>query len=128
MKKKIACSQPQESEILFTPSAILDLLSKVDEFSEYDLDLTESLDGKIQLQVGNSVYELNPDEVASDIQVSNDVVDEIAAINEEAYQDLLDENDEYDQQEYVESGLIKELVKTLLIGGVVRMGKHYLTH
>ena len=128
MKQKISCSQSQESEILFTPSAILDLLSKVDEFSEYDLDLTESLDGKIQLQVGNSVYELNPDEVASDIQVSNDVVDEIAAINEEAYQDLLDENDEYAQQEYVESGLIKELVKTLLIGGVVRMGKNYLTH
>ena len=128
MKQKISCSQSQESEILFTPSAILDLLSKVDEFSEYDLDLTESLDGKIQLQVGNSVYELNPDEVASDIQVSNDVVDEIAAINEEAYQDLLDENDEYAQQEYVESGLIKEFVKTLLIGGVVRMGKNYLTH
>lgn len=128
MKQKISCSQSQESEILFTPSAILDLLSKVDEFSEYDLDLTESLDGKIQLQVGNSVYELNPDEVACDIQVSNDVVDEIAAINEEAYQDLLDENDEYAQQEYVESGLIKELVKTLLIGGVVRMGKNYLTH
>lgn len=128
MKQKISCSQLQESEILFTPSAILDLLSKVDEFSEYDLDLTESLDGKIQLQVGNSVYELNPDEVASDIQVSNDVVDEIAAINEEAYQDLLDENDEYAQKEYVESGLIKELVKTLLIGGVVRMGKNYLTH
>lgn len=126
--RKVVASQTTDSEILFTSSAILDLLSKIEEFNQYDLSLSETLDGALQLQVGDSFYELNPDEIASDIQVEDKIVDEIATINEEAYENLIEDGSAEDVPEPVESGLIKEIVKTLLVGGVVRMGKHYLTH
>ena len=36
-------------EILFTPSSLLDLLSKVDELKEYPVGLTETFDGGLEL-------------------------------------------------------------------------------
>ena len=100
-------------EILITPAALLDILSKIDELSQYDVGLTESIDGKLQLQIGNSIYNIE-DKSITDIQVSDNVVEEIADINEEAYDNIED-------SDYIESGIIKELAKTLLIGGLVRL-------
>ena len=134
--RKVLAAQPVASEIqedhseaiLFTPSAILDLLSKIDELQEYELGLTESLDGALQLQIGDSFYELNADEIATDIEIDDQIVDQIAAINELAYEDLVNDGLTEESSEPIQSGLIKEIVRTLLIGGVVRMGKQYLTH
>ena len=84
------------------------------------------MDGKLQLQVGDSLYELATDDSVTEIEVDEDIVDEISDINEEAYESLL-ANGATDE-DVIESGLISEALKTLLIGGVVRLGKHYLTH
>ena len=116
-----------ESELVFTPAAVLDLLSKIDEFSEFDLSLTEALDGTLQLQVGDSMYSLASDDSVDEILVDEEIVDEVSDINETAYEALMGEGFS-DAIEDIESGIIKETLKTLLIGGVVRMAKNYLTH
>ena len=116
-----------DSELVFTPAAILDLLSKIDEFNDFDLSLTESLDGTLQLQVGDSFYSFASDDSVQEISVDEEVIDEISDINDSAYEALIDDGFS-DTSENVESGIIKEALKTLLIGGVVRMAKNYLTH
>ena len=123
----LASTDSENTELVFTPAAILDLLSQVDEFQDFDLGLTESLDGTLQLQVGDSFYALNSEESVTDVAVEDAVVDEISEINESTYETLISDG-MADDIESVESGIIKETLKTLLIGGVVRLGKHYLTH
>lgn len=111
-------------ETLLTPVGLLDLLSQIDELQQFELGLTETPDGLLQLQVGESLYELD-DSNAVDIPVTEDVVEDLESINDTAYDDLvsradLDVSDD-SGLESVESGIIKELAKTLLIGGMVRM-------
>lgn len=111
------------SEIVFTPSSILDLLSSIDELKDYDIGLTESIDGNLQLQIGDSVYDLST-EYAEDVRVDEQAVDEISQINEETYDEIADDTLE---SEPVEGGLVKEMLKTLALGGMVRLGKGYAT-
>ena len=113
--------QSDDSEILYTPAALLDLLSQVDELSDYDLNLTEGLDGTLQLQIGNSFYELECND-ALDIELEDNVIDEIEDLQEDAYSEIVDLHEDT----AIEGGLLKEALKTLLIGGVVRAGKKYL--
>lgn len=111
-----------DSEIVFTPAAVLDLLASIEEFNEFELSLTETMDGGLQLQVGDSYYELSPNSTIP-IKVDNSIVDTIQEINSEAYEDIDGEDANISP---IESGLIKETLKTLLIGGVVRLAKDYL--
>lgn len=113
-------------EIVFTPAGILEILSGVEEFKDYDLSLTESLDGTLQLQVGDSFYSLeNKESNDNVVLVDEEVIDTVDSIDKEAYQDLLDEGT-LNELEPIDSGIVKEALKTLLIGGVVRMAKSYL--
>lgn len=107
--------------IIFTPAAILDLLNQIDELSEYGLGISETLDGKLQLTVGDSTYEIDV-ESTSEVTVPEDVSESIDDINSEAYEDLI-ESEEFEVSDYetIESGLIKEAVKSLLVGGAVRL-------
>ena len=107
-------------ELLFTPAAVLSLLTKIEELSEYHIGITETLDGMIQIQVGESIYILD-DNSATDITVDDSVVNTIEQANVEEYINLADEG-EIDLQEPVESGILSELAKTVLVGGLVRLG------
>lgn len=112
--------------IVFTPAAILDLLNQIDELKDYDLGLTETLDGKLQLTVGDSIYEIS-DETAEEVEVSEEVVDSIEDINEDAYEELAaSEGFESIDNQPVEAGLIKEAIKSLLLGGAVKFIKKLL--
>lgn len=102
--------------ILLTPAALVDLLSQVDELKDYDIGVTESPNGDLQLQIGETTYSLNT-QSAVEVVVDEDVAEEVADINEEAYEELGDEVD----METVESGILKEIAKTLLVGGLVRL-------
>lgn len=108
--------------IVFTPAGLLDLLVNIDELSEYDIGLTETIDHNIQLQIGESIYQLSKSD-AEDVVVDDSVVDEVSDINDRAYQELESSGGDVEIQELddVESGIIKELVKTLLVGGMVRL-------
>lgn len=105
-------------EILFTPSALLDFLSQVEELSDKDISITES-EASILVEIGDSSYEI-PTSSASDVPVEEEVIEQVADVNEEGYEGLdLDED-----ADAVEGGLIKELFKTLAIGGLVRLTKN----
>lgn len=106
--------------LVITPAGLLDLLSQIDELSEYPVGISETIDGQLQLQVGDSIYEINSED-ASEIEVDESVVNEISDINEETYEQL-----DIDEEVSIESGIIKELAKTLLVGGLVRMGAKVL--
>ena len=110
-------------ELLFTSASILDLLSNIDELKDKNIRLNETASG-IEITIGDSTYSINADD-ATDIQVENNVVEEINDITAEAYDDLSSDGVYLDTED-VEGGLIKELVKTLMIGGMVRMTSNML--
>lgn len=114
-----------ESEIVFTPASLLDLISKVDELSQYEVGLTTTMDDQLQLQIGDSLYDITSDSNIEDIVTDENTVDQISDVNEETYDNLLE--DESISNEPIEGGLIKEAIKTLAIGGLVRLGKQYLS-
>lgn len=107
--------------LVFTPAALVDLLTQIEELSEYDISISESSDGSIQINIGSSTYSISADN-ADEVSVSEDVVDEIETINDEAYDNMPDDID----IETVESGILKEIAKTLLVGGMVRLTKKLL--
>lgn len=114
-------------KLLFTPSAVLDLLVQIDELKDKELGMTETLDGNLQLTVGESDYIIEPSELQTTLNINDTDLENIQELSEEAYQAMADDGDiELDSAEPIESGIIKEIAKTLLIGGVVRLaGKKF---
>jgi len=110
--------------LVFTPAAVLALLSQIDEISELDVGVTETLDGNLQIQVGESVYVLS-DESATDISVEPDILEAVESINVEAYEELAD-NGQIEIQEPIESGILSQIGKTLAVGGLVRLASKLL--
>lgn len=117
------------SEIVFTPAALLDLLTQIEELEGKELGISETLDGKLQLVVGDSFYVIDTDRCATTVDAPDAVVSDVAEINEEAYSEISEDFSDIDDldTEAIEGGIIKELAKTLLVGGVVRLGKDLLT-
>lgn len=114
--------------IVFTPASLIDLLSQIEELNDSAIGISETIDGKIQLNVGESSYIIDTD-VATDVIVDEQTVEQVEDTNFEAYESL-DESIEVSVPEdgYVpiESGIIKELAKTLLVGGLVRLSTNAL--
>lgn len=121
----LAGTEVDNSELVFTPASLLDIISKIDELSQYEIGLTTTLDGQLQLQIGDSVYDLTSESDVNNVNVDDSVIDDVSEINEDAYDQIV--GDEVEDVQPIESGLIKEMIKTLAIGGVVRLGKNYLT-
>ena len=116
-----------EGQILFTPSSLLDLLTKIEELKGLDVGVTESVNGDMYIKVGESSYKIDTSNV-TDIIVEDDVVETIEDVNEETYSNL-GESDEVvleDDPDKIESSIIKELAKTLLLGGMVRLSAKWL--
>ena len=116
-----------EGQILFTPSSLLDLLTKIEELKGLDVGVTESVNGDMYIKVGESSYKIDTSNV-TDIRVEDDVVETIEDVNEETYSNL-EESDEVvleDNPDKIESSIIKELAKTLLLGGMVRLSAKWL--
>ena len=124
---RIAATNEQDTQIMFTPAAVLDLLSQIDELADMPVGLAETVDGKIQIVVGDSTYLLE-DEAISSIDVDPEVVDSIDEVNLDTYQDLMDSgNVEYvDDEEPIQGGIIKEGIKALLLGGMIRFASKHL--
>lgn len=105
--------------IVFTPAALIDLLASIDELRDFDIELTEGLDGNLQLRVGKSSY-LIASEDAETVDVPEDVVEDIESINEDAYNEL-GEDIVIDDGESINAGLLKEALKSLALGGMIRL-------
>lgn len=121
-------------ELLFTPAAVLSLLSQLNELKDVNVGVSEYTDG-LQIQVGQSIYTISSED-AEKIDVEESVLDRVDEISVDAYQELEDsgsieihdpdgdgyiENVSDSDDEPVEGGVIKELAKTLFVGGLVRL-------
>lgn len=110
----------ENNEILFTPAALLDFLRQIDELSDKDIIVNDT-DATITVTIGDSTYGINTGN-AEEVEVADEVVDEVAEINDTAYEEMDDvEFTEISEEETVEGGIIKEALKTLAVGGLVRL-------
>jgi hypothetical protein len=124
-------------ETLFTAAAVLDLLRQIDELSDKDIDVFDN-ESFALITIGDNQYRIDYD-TAEEVEVPEEAVDEVTDIIEDTYDELgasgvdyeevsdIVENDDGDlevvesDQEVVEGGIIKEALKTLAIGGLVRL-------
>ena len=117
-------------QLLFTSSAILNLLLEIDELKDYSLNINETIDGKLQLQVGESVYEISTDDTeVLEIETTSDVLEDVESFNADTYEDIVETytSDIVTQpDEVITSGILKEIAKTFLLGGAVRLTKSLL--
>lgn len=111
------------NEILFTPAALLDFLCQVDEIAEHGVSV-EEINGAIQVTIGQSKYTIDTAN-APEIEAPADVVAEVSDINEDTYEEIA--NTDYEQypdipeDSPIEAGIISEVLKTLAVGGMVRL-------
>ena len=113
-----------DSKLVFTASSVLDLLLQIDELSDKDISLTESSDNRYTLTIGETTYTIAPD-AATEIDVDSDVVDQVDEVDESTY-DELEQAGDLSIEDTIEGGLIKSLVKTLLLGGMVKLSSKLL--
>ena len=57
-------------ELVFTPVAVLDFLSQITELQDYDITLTESNNGLLQITIGSSVYTIDTSHARSEEHTS----------------------------------------------------------
>ena len=109
------------NEILLTPAALLDFLRQVDELADKDISVDET-GSTITVTIGESTYGIDLNQ-AEDVEVPEEVLDEVSDIADETYAELGEDGVEIDnpEEEPVEGGLITEALKTLAVGGLVRL-------
>ena len=110
--------------IVLTPAGLLELLTQVEELKDYNIGIVESLDGNLQLQIGESIYQLG--EAAPAVEVTPDVVEQVEEINLDAYQNIEEDIDFADDGEPIEAGLINSLIKAVKVGGMLRLAAKVL--
>jgi len=113
-----------EETLILTPSALFDVLSQIEELKGHEIQVEQNDEG-IYIKIDENKYNLQPGTELSD--VDDEIVDVIEDINEDGYE-AIDNSEEYSDEEPVEGGIIKELIKTLAIGGLVRLTKNALTN
>lgn len=116
--------------LVLTPSALVAFLSEIEELKGLDLELTEN-NNSLDIKIGDNNYKLeSPAE--SVVEVNDEAMDELEDLNEDGYEELDDFNLEEDLEdvsgEAVEGGIIKELLKTLAVGGLVRLTKNAIAN
>ena len=111
----------KDSELLFTPASVLDFLLQIDELQDVNISMTEDeVTGQISFAIGNSVYDVS-DALETEIPVNDEVVNLITDVQNEVYDEIT-----YSDYDTVESSIIGEIGKSLLVGGLVRLTKKLL--
>ena len=111
----------ENNEILLTPAALLDFLRQVDELADKDISVDDT-GSALNITIGDSSYSINFSD-AETVEVPDEVVEEVAEINENTYEEIddVEYTEVSDEEEVVEGGIIKEVLKTLAVGGMVRL-------
>lgn len=110
--------------ILFTPAAVLELLVNIDELKNSSIGISEGIDGNIILQIDDATYEI-PTESMNTISVDSKVSEQVEEVNQDAYDDLTDTY-ETEISSDIESGVLKHIAKSLLLGGMIRLSSKLL--
>lgn len=111
------------SQLLFTPAAVLDLLMSIDELQGTPIELEDNV-SSIKLRIGGSEYNIS-DNNASEIKTDSRTLSDVEAVAEDAY-DELEQSGKVEYSEPVQSGLLKNVVKSLLLGGMLRLSAKLL--
>lgn len=108
------------NEIVFTPAAVLDMLRQIEELKDKDISLSDTPGSSIEITIGESTYTVDTAS-ATPIEVSEEVVEDIADVNADTYTELASDDVVVEDIEEVKSGILKEIAKTLAVGGLVRL-------
>lgn len=111
-------------EIVFTPAAVLDLLTQIEELEDYEIGIKDGVSGTLQVTVGESVYTIDTNNVA-EVHVDESTVNDVEDVNQDAYSYMSDSGEV--KLEPINSGIIKQFAKTLLVGGLVRLTSKILS-
>ncbi len=117
-------------ETLFTAASLLDFLRQIDELSDKDIDVFDN-ESFALITIGDSQYRIDYN-TAEEVEVPEEAVDEVTDIIEDTYDELGASGVEYEEVtdlevdedgklDVVEGGIIKETLKTLAVGGLVRL-------
>ena len=113
-------------EIVFTPAAVLDLLTQIEELEGYEIGIKDGVSGKLQVTIGESVYTIDTNNVA-EVHVDESTVNDVEDVNQDAYSSMSDSGEVEVELEPINSGIIKQFAKTLLVGGLVRLTSKILS-
>lgn len=105
------------NETVITTTGLMEILTQIDELADYDITVSDDSNGDITISIGDSVYNVSPSET---VEVPDEVVEDIAEINDDVY-----EQSDFADEEYISSGVMKEVAKTLLVGGLVRLASKF---
>lgn len=105
-------------EVLFTSAALLDFLSQIEELSDKDISVDDTNGSTMQITIGDSVYSINLAN-AEQIEVEPEVVDEVSEVIDDTLDSMGIEVD--NPTDDIEGGIITETLKTLAVGGLVRL-------
>ena len=53
---KITAATESDSQLMFTPASVVDLLLQIDELKDKTIIIAETPDGQLQLTIGDSIY------------------------------------------------------------------------
>lgn len=120
MEEEFSMYGSQDQSFVLTPSGLVSFLSEIEELRNSDIAIDESTTG-LKIRIGNSTYDIQSPS-GSAVSVNEDVIEEIDEIDDNGW----DEVDVEVEDEPIEGGLLKEALKTLAIGGLVRLTKDAL--
>lgn len=110
----------EDSSLVLTTSGLMTFLAEIEQLNGLDLAI-EEVDNGLQISIGDDVYTLET-KAESVVEVAPEAIDDIDNIDEEGWDEISDTFN--DAVEPVEGGIIKEVLKTLAIGGLVRLTKN----
>ena len=118
-----AATNESDSQLMFTPASVVDLLLQLEELKDKTIIIAETPNGQLQLTIGDSIYMID-DNDSEAVEVEEEVVDIIEETNSTAFGEIEDELEV--DEEPIEGGIIKEAVKSLLLGGMIKFAKKHL--
>lgn len=119
----MAVINSSDGQLMFTPASVVDLLLQIDELKDKTIIIAETPDGQLQLTVGDSIY-LIDDDSSEPVEVEDEVVDIIEETNSNAFEELEDGLEVTEAP--IKGGIIKDAVKSLLLGGMIKFAKKHL--
>ena len=120
MEDEIFMTDDYSETKVLTVSGLVSFLSEIEELQGKDISVADE-DSTLTISIGDSTYRIESLE-SSEVEVDSAVVDTVDFIDEEGWDEIADVVEE--AEEPVEGGIIKEVLKTLAIGGLVRLTKN----
>ena len=116
-------------EVVFTPGAVLSLLTQIEELKDYDIGINDGVDGKLQVTIGESTYNIDTGNIV-EVDVDDGAIADVEYANQDAYSSLYDSGEIDLELEPINSGILSKVGKAakaiLVIGGLVRLTSKFL--